>query len=611
MKKIIGKLAGTILAAAALFSVASCKNQLDYVNDTTALNKFNVLGLSVTGLDASYNHADIALMVREKNNEKDEPVFEPYVSGKVSDSYTNDNGDTIGYKEGTAYISLKDAKLFDGDTLNTATFECYLKVGDNTIKLLDGTNAKLAVPTSPANTEDKDLEKKWVDVVVNGDYGTFSFKNSVKEDDFVNITLYNIKLNLMNATEGNLPAGVSVTLEDKAASQTFQKYTVKMTGLKENAGMKVILGGSTVSDEDGKKQDLWYEADKFGKVISDKGEVEWSFYGADVSYLDYRKYGTGKGPEFIVTLAGYADHDAAPHLLASSVSASDSSGDFNLMFPPYAVKSGKNVTLTIDVEKVAANSKSKDDPVASESIIYIDAIKVTNAPAIGKAKYLGFCAKWLPNNVWGSGTPYKIEDSAYYDGNDAYLITNLAYKPAKTTVKFDLQVLNPDSNETFWADASKVLDDKVATETYLTSELAGNHYVLVFDRASTKYGTEEDANNTAVRAQLIPSKFFEYSYTVKTVTLKGYKGSITNPAIIGDFTNWSDDITGTKDSSGNWCYEVNRTVSNSGFKFRTQGAWNGDFPGSNITWPVFVGSANVICTYNADGSVTAVAELAK
>lgn len=612
MKKIIGKLAGIILTAATLFSVASCKDQLDYVNDTTALNKFNVLGLSVTGLDAAYNHADVALMVREKDNEKGEAVFESYVSGKVSDSYTNANGETIGYKEGTAYIKLDAAKLFDGDSLHTSTFECYLKVGDNTIKLLDGENAKLAVPTSPANTDDKDLKNKWVDVVVNGDYGTFSLKNDAKEADFVNVTLYNIKLDLMNATKDNLPAGVTVTLEDKAASQTFQKYTVKMTGLKENSGMKVILGGSTVTDEDGKKQDLWYNADKFGKTISDKGEVEWSFYGTDVSYLAYRSYGEGKGPEFIVTLAGYPDHDNAPHLLASSVSASGSDGkDLNLMFPPYAVESGKNVTLTIDVEKVAANSKSKDDPVASESIIYIDAIKVTNAPAIGAAKYLGFCANWLPNNVWGSGTPYKIEKSGYYAGSDAYLITNLEYKPAKTTVKFDLQVLNPASDATFWDAASKVLDGTVATETYLTSELAGNHYVLVFDRASTKYGTEEGANNTATRAQLIPTKFFEYSYTVKKVTLKGYTGSIENPAIIGDFTDWSSDIEGTKDSAGNWVYDVNKPVSNSGFKFRTQGAWNGDFPSNNITWPVFVGSANVTCTYNADGSVTAVAELAE
>lgn len=605
MKKIIGKLAGTILAAAALFSVASCKNQLDYVNDTTALNKFNVLGLSVTGLDASYNHADIALMVREKDNEKGEPTFASYVSGKVSDSYKNDKGDTIGYKKGTAYIALKDAKLFDGDTFNTAVFECYLKVGDNTIKLLDGTNAKLAVPTSPANTEDKDLEKKWVDVVVNGDYGTFSFKNSTKEDDFVNVTLYNIKLGLNDIEKADdLPKGVTVATTSKTG--TNQKFTIKMTGLKDNAGMKVIAGGS-ISDKDTEGFDdtmgRWYDT-KFESTISEKGEVEWTFYGKDVPSSWGR--GAGAGPEILICLSNGTSENAAPKLLQGT----DDKSSKNFVFPKYVI-GNYDVTLTIDVEKVEDSSKSKDDPVASESIIYIDAIKVTNAPVIGAAKYLAFCANWLPNNEWNEKTPYKIKDSAYYDGDNAYLITNLAYKPAKPTVKFDLQVLNPASDKTFWDDASKVLNDDVATKTYLTSELAGNHYVLVFDRESTKYGTEKGANNTATRAQLIPTKFFEYSYTVKKLTLKGYKGSIENPALIGDFTKWNTDIEGTKDSSGNWVYNVNKIVSASGFKFRTHGAWNGDFPGTNITWPLFVGSANVTCTYNADGTVTAVAELAE
>ncbi len=605
MKKLIGKLAGTILVAATLFSVASCKNQLDYVNDTTALNKFNVLGLSVTGLDASYNHADIALMVREKDDEKGNPVFKSYVSGKVSDSYQNEKGETIGYKEGTAYIKLDTVKLFDGDTLHTSTFECYLKVGDNTIKLLDGTNAKLAVPTSPANTEDKELKKKWVDVVVNGDYGTFSFKNSANEDDFVNVTLYNIKLGLNSvSSEKDLPKGVSVETVSKTG--TNQKFTIKMTGLKENAGMKVIAGGSISNEDTGGFDDesaRWYDK-TFESTISDEGEVDWTFYGKDVPSSWGR--GSGAGPEILICLSNGTDQNNAPRLLEGTETASDK----NFVFPKYVI-GDYDVTLTIDVEKVAANSKSKDDPVASESIIYIDAIKVTNAPEIGSAGYLGFCAKWLPNNVWGAGTPYKISEAGYYVGNDAYLITNLAYKPAKTTVKFDLQVLNPSTDANFWADASKVLDDTVATETYLTSELAGNHYVLVFDRASTKYGTETDANNKATRAQLIPTKFFEYSYTVKKLTLKGYTGSIDNPAIIGNFTNWSDDIEGKKDSDGNWVYAVDRPVSNSGFKFRTQGGWNGDFPKTNITWPVFVGSANVTCTYNADGSVTAVAELAE
>ena len=248
MKRIIGKLAGTVLAIAGLFSVAGCKNQLDYVNDTTALNKFNVLGLRVTGLDKSYNHADIALVVREKDETKDGKVnpkyIENFITGKVADSF-KENGETKGYKSGTAYIKLESAKLFDGDSFNIAKFECYLKVGDKKIKLLDGSNVKLDIPVSPAGTANEDLAKKWVDVVVNGDYGTFSLKDTVEAP--VNVTLYNIKLDILNKTEADITAMKGVEVTTKPKTGTNQKYTLTIKGLRENVGQKVVLGGADIS----------------------------------------------------------------------------------------------------------------------------------------------------------------------------------------------------------------------------------------------------------------------------------------------------------------------------------------------------------------------------
>ena len=197
MIKTMTKFIAGFAAAASLLLAAGCTNQLDYVDDTTAVNKFNVAGLKVTGLDAAYNGADIKLMVVEDKNEVS------YVEGTVASSYKDDKGNTVGYQSGTAYIKLPDPELFDGDSLHTSKFECYLSVGNDKIKVLsaDGAtleNAKLAVPSSPAGTSNTGLKSKFVDVVVTDGIGTFSFADI--GDEPVNVTLYCVSLDLINAT---------------------------------------------------------------------------------------------------------------------------------------------------------------------------------------------------------------------------------------------------------------------------------------------------------------------------------------------------------------------------------------------------------------------------
>lgn len=417
MKKTIGKIASAILAAAVLFSVASCKNQLDYLDDTVALNKFNVLGLTVTGLDASYNGADISLMVKEGDNEI------AYVSGKVADSYTTDKGETVGYKEGTAYIKLDKAKLFDGDSLKTSTFECYLKVGDDKITLLDGTNAKLSVPsTLPANLDEDGLKEKWVNVVVNGGYGEFSLAGSAKESDFVNVTLYNVKMDILECTKDTLPTGV--TIETVAKTGKNQKFTVKLTGLKDNAGTEVVLGGSDISLTDGDLKGTWYDdSGAFKQKISDDGEVSWTFYGAAVNGGNIaawgRKYESSvAGPEFVICGVSEEKEDGS-RLLESSKSRNGTDGDsMNFMFPGYTI-GNYDVTLTIDVSKVDDDKKEKADPVATEYGYTVAKITVSSEKLATAKEVLGDTGKlWFMDDTLTGESARGVSSTNYVTGKD-------------------------------------------------------------------------------------------------------------------------------------------------------------------------------------------------
>ena len=65
MIKTMTKFIAGFAAAASLLLAAGCTNQLDYVNDNTALNKMQIVGFKVSGLDAAYDGATAQLMVSE------------------------------------------------------------------------------------------------------------------------------------------------------------------------------------------------------------------------------------------------------------------------------------------------------------------------------------------------------------------------------------------------------------------------------------------------------------------------------------------------------------------------------------------------------------------
>lgn len=580
MIKTLTRFVAGLTAAAALLLAAGCTNQLDYVDDTTALNKFNVAGLKVTGLDAAYNGADIKLLVVE-DLENPGAAGVTCVSGKVASSYTDDKGNTVGYQSGTAYIKLDTPKLYDGDSLHTSKFECYLSVGSDTIKVLssDGTtleNAKLSVPTSDAGTRDADLKSKFVSVVVTDGIGTFSLVDKV--DEPVNVTLYNVSLDLMNVAKADdLPAGVTVATSDKAAGQNHQKYTVKMIGLKDNAGEKVVLGGSCIMEKDtDTEEDHWYWEDSsvFNQTISDEGVVEWSFYGADVSYIAHRAYGPGKGPEFVIAAAGDAEKKQdGNRLLTSSVSCSGGTGDLNLMFPPYAVATGKDVTLTIDVSKVADGSKTKADPVAKTYKLYIDGIKVVNAPKPGakQAVYITDADDdperilFVPDNNWNLGCHNYGLNDINSKGNFSWRFdTPVEFIPNRASFKIGARLVTS-STESFSWDKQLGQGNAGYSVHYVTEEYADGNYTLIIDNSSALC-------EYLLRTDLVDYEF-EYSFEVIL------NHALANVELIGAFNGWSDDNTikgSVKENTTVFTVpNGNALTKEGGFKIRTVGDWKG------------------------------------
>ena len=114
------------LTAAALLMTVGCKAQDDYVNDTTALNKMNILGFTVTGLDQSYDQATAKLVVIEGQDEDGNDV-ETVIGSTTVAAYTA----TEGYKSGTAYVKFDESYLYDGDKFKTSKLNCFLVVGDD------------------------------------------------------------------------------------------------------------------------------------------------------------------------------------------------------------------------------------------------------------------------------------------------------------------------------------------------------------------------------------------------------------------------------------------------------------------------------------------------
>ena len=619
MKKSLVKFFAGVTAAASLL-LASCTTQNDYLDETSKLNKFKVAGLSVEGLDKSYNGSEIALKVvayDEDGNKTEETV----ASTIVADSYTNEKNEVVGYQSGKAYVELDEAYLYDGDKMAVAnlkvngtsdkyekfvasTFECYLTVGADTVKVLssDGVsleNAKLAVPQSDAGTKDADLVTKWVKVVVNEGVGTFTLASSA--DEPINVTLANIKLDLLRKTEDEIAALAGVTVTKTPKAGTNQKFTVKITGLKDNAGTELVYGGADISDTDTGDFGLhWYDEKNHKVKISEDGVLEFSFYGKAVNGGNPGGWGryysnAEAGPEIIIASVSEKKENGS-RLLENAISLksgdASSTDSTNFMFPAYCI-GNFDVELTIEKDKLTSGV-SQADPVTPKATVYIDAIKITNCPSIGAAGYLGYCASWLSKGVWigdvnswGPTTPYKLTDSNFYtaDGS-SYLLVSEAYKPGKTTFQLDMQVLNPIIKENgdvdFWADASKVVKNDIKTPVYQTADYATKHYILVCERASTSAG---DIYNIWLQPTETDKDYADlYNYANTDLT-----GWYVQDWYTSAWPDYGDETTLTKVSNNSWKWTITTTAAVPKYRFsviKAKDDWdNGRYELANtITW---------------------------
>lgn len=589
MIKTMTKFIAGFAAAASLLLATGCTNQLDYVNDNTALNKFNVAGLKVTGLDESYNGADIKLLVKKGDNDV------AYVSGKVASSYTKETGDVVGYQSGSAYIKLETPELFDGDSLHTSKFECYLSVGTDTIKVLssDGTkleNAKLAVPTSPAGTRNADLKSKFVEVVVNDGIGTFSFADKPAEP--VNVTMYKVKMDLLKCTVNNLPAGVEV--KTVAKTGTYQKFTLTMKGLKENAGTEVVLGGADISATDGSLKDNWYDEKEFKKTISEEGEVSWTFYGSAVNGGNIAGWGrvyelNEAGPEILISEVSDKKQNGN-HLLMSSVSREGKENvSENFMFPAYTI-GDYDVELTIDVSKINETSWEKTDPVAKTSKLYIDGIKVINAPKpeAGKAVYIvdadddtdenkkeRIC--FVPDNTWNDKAHHYAADEINSKGNYAWRFDKaVEFVPNKASFKIGARLV-PSSTKSFSWDNQIGQGNAGYSVHYLTKEYEDGHYTLIIDNSTS-----------TLLEYLWPTDKVDYEFEVSYTKVVLDK-ALENVELIGDFNSLAAAGTIAGVVTGNTTvFDIPEGVdiAKGGFKIRTVGTWSGTknigYSGGNI-----------------------------
>lgn len=534
MKKTLVKFFAGVTAAASLL-LAGCTNQLDYLDQTTARNAFNVAGLYVEGLDKAYNGSEVTLKVVTVDEDGTKDTVD-FVSGVVADSYTKADGTVVGYQSGTAYAKVDAAdQLYDGDQManwyyaankdadgytpfTASAFECYLQVGNDTFKVAssDGTsleNAKLAVPTSAAKTADSALVSRWVKVNVSDGVATFSLSGSA--DEPVNVTLWCVSgVDLVStANEAALPAGVTV---DSATATTcttanVAKYKITIKGLEKNNGEKVVLAGARISKDptaiageaSGDSGQYWYDNNDISNALDSAtitdGKVSFEFYGRDVPSGWGRSYGTGHGPEIKIYAENGKEGTATGGSSGICLLQRGTGADNNFLFPYYAIKTGStlnDVELTIDIAALASGKATSADPTVAAATIKIDAIKVTNAPAFTKVTggYLAFLSGWLSNftdDNWNSTTPYKISDVNFYDDdNNAYLICSEEYLPGTETFSLNMQVVNAPLNDTdsdwshensFWHGAIA----NVSTPKLLTNDYSEKHYVLVIERKNT------------------------------------------------------------------------------------------------------------------------------
>lgn len=665
MKKITKFIAGFSAAAALLLGVG-CTNQADYVEDNTARNACNIEGLYVEGLDKAYdgNVFELhAVVVNEKGEAKsiteasDGKVTDDTVAiltGTVADSYTKDSK-TVGHKSGTIYKTSADNKrLFDGDSMAVAyqrsqiaagktgtdiktfaagTLEFYLKVGNDYVFGTKKNSAgnivpltqKLSIPTSPAGTSDAALQSRWVKVVIANGVPTVTLEKKVGEP--VNVTLANIKLNLAGITDkADLPKGVTLETSDKTTTVAgVQKFTIKITGLKDNAGTKVILDGARIGEkEDACTVAYDHNASKglktFVQTISDDGEVSFTFYGKDVEW-DNRttNFGVGAGPEITISdyKNGEGDQNSNPRLLENSASATGGTGDFNFVFPKCAI-GDYDVTLTIDRNGDDVKGKvTQADPVVAPAEIKINAIYVANLTGVTSSNIYYLTAglddssgrKFIDNvekngtiketlNKWNPADAVKFISGT---GAIAYKLSSAVnVKPGQSTFVLGFRAVVPKTDDATAFDWDAAGSKAFETPTLLTENYAdGKEYTLYADGV------------TGVISLVLTSKvdFSKFPLKVNTLKVTGWTQSWV-PGLTGAFNGFGDGVAMTAVTGETGSYKLDlasRTdlLPGTDFKFRNGDNW---FPGGfdNCKWPdIFTSDTlNVTCAFDSDGKFT-------
>lgn len=472
MKKTLVKFFAGVAAAASLL-LAGCTNQLDYLDQTTALNKMNIKGFTVSGLDQSYDQATAKLVVIEGQDEDGNDV-ETVIGTTTVAAYTA----TEGYKSGTAYVEFDEPYLYDGDSLHTSKLNCFLIVGDDEFKVANTTDgayeaAGLSVKTSPAGTADADLVSSFIAVTVYDGVAEYAFASSATEPLAVPVYMCDFDISAA-ASAGDLPAGVTIDLADKTG--TNNKYTVIFKGLTDNVGTKFVVAGAAISSTDSNLGDNWNIMEtaglKVSAVVTDKGLVSTVNSDGTVTFVFYgAKPSWASNASPAIKIAAYnVDTDPWTCLLQANGG--------NWFFPDYT--DGHDVTMTVDLATLDTSYWKKSDSKYEAVSFDIVGVKVVNAPTIGSAGYIALCSGWLPDNVWGATTTNKITSLTKSNGSVEFA-TPYTCKPFSKTFKLGIQALNPASDDAFWADASKIGGGEINTPTYVTTDFANGEYIYVLN----------------------------------------------------------------------------------------------------------------------------------
>lgn len=603
MKKSLVKFFAGVTAAASLL-LASCTTQNDYLDETTALNKMNIKGFTVTGLDQAYDQATAKLMVKEG---VDEDGAENMVC--IGEAVVAAYDATKGYKSGTAYVKFDEPYLYDGDKLQTSKLECYLVVGNDEFKVADTVNgayknAVLSVKTSPAGTADKDLASSFIAISVYDGVASYAFASNATEQIAVPVYMCDFDISSAASAE-DLPEGV--TIETTTKTGTNSKYTVIFKGLVDNVGTKFVVAGSAISSKDENLGDNWNIMEtpglKVSAVVTDKGLIStvdetgtlrFEFYGSKVSYS------TTDSPA-IKIVAYNVDTDPWTCLLCAN-------GDKNWCFPDYTA--GNDVTMTVDITKLDESSWTKSKAAYEAVSFFVDGIKVLNAPSPKNGKVFFTDGdddpnriEFVPGNDWGYTNNFYTASERNSKGNVSWVFDEpVKITPKAKSFKLGARLVNPKTDNDFWGDKGA---NAIGTYTnnYVTTEFANKHVTLIFD-ANANY------------EYLVLSSTVDWEFEVTLNKLIVNK-ALDNVELIGGFNGWVAEgtIPGTVVGSTTEFDISTISASQLGLiKIRTVGAWSPINIGSangtdgNIELPTYSksGKVNIVCEYTSGSNVDSV-----